>query len=306
MPLVFASTNKVYGDLDDIDAAAAGRRLDARAIRRIARTGIGERQKLDFCTPYGCSKGGADQYVLDYARQFGVPAAVLRMSCIYGPRQLGTEDQGWVAHFLLRALAGEPITIYGDGRQVRDVLHVDDAVARLCRLRGSASGPSPGGPSTWAAGRGNAVSLLQLIDHIEDLLGRAVGVRFADWRPSDQRWFVADTQRASRAALGLPQPLDWRAGVGGLAARISPRGRMTRQRAMLGMRVALVNPHWHFEHSIYFGCREPHLPLELGYAKALLEQAGHRALLLDGHLMGLDDRAHGRCGCATSAPTWPW
>src|SRR5205807_7808787 len=90
---------------------------------------IDEDRTLSFHTPYGCSKGAADQYVLDYARSFGVPTAVLRMSCIYGERQFGTEDQGWVAHFLLRALADEPITIYGDGKQVRDIMHVGDAVA---------------------------------------------------------------------------------------------------------------------------------------------------------------------------------
>ena len=90
---------------------------------------MGEDRPLDFHTPYGCSKGGADQYVLDYARSYDIPTCVLRMSCIYGPRQMGTEDQGWVAHFLIRALNGQPMSIYGDGRQVRDVLHVRDAVA---------------------------------------------------------------------------------------------------------------------------------------------------------------------------------
>ncbi len=212
-PLVFASTNKVYGGLETIDLALrdAGWMPSDPAI---ARTGISERQKLDFCTPYGCSKGGADQYVLDYAHQFGVPAAVLRMSCIYGPRQLGTEDQGWVAHFLRRALAGQSITVYGDGRQMRDVLHVDDAVRayigawrRIDAVGGRAFNLG-GGPQ-------NAVSLLQLIHHIETLLGREVPVHFADWRPNDQRWFVADPSRI-RATLGLPQPLDWRAGVGSL------------------------------------------------------------------------------------------
>ena len=93
-----------------------------------ARRGIDESRPLDFHTPYGCSKGAADQYVLDYARSFGVPSAVFRMSCIYGQRQMGTEDQGWVAHFLIRALEGRPITLYGNGHQVRDVLHVGDAV----------------------------------------------------------------------------------------------------------------------------------------------------------------------------------
>ena len=212
-PLVFASTNKVYGGLDAIDLVQA----DAGWMPRdpaVARTGIDERQKLDFCTPYGCSKGGADQYVLDYAHQFGVPAAVLRMSCIYGPRQLGTEDQGWVAHFLRRAVAGKAITLYGDGRQMRDVLHVEDAVRayigawrRIDAVAGRAFNLG-GGPQ-------NAISLLQLIHHIETLLGRAVPVQFADWRPNDQRWFVADPRRI-RAALDLPPPLDWRAGVGSL------------------------------------------------------------------------------------------
>ena len=213
VPMVFASTNKVYGGLHEIDLLPR----DAGWIPRdpaIARTGISEQQKLDFCTPYGCSKGGADQYVLDYARQFRVPAAVLRMSCIYGPRQLGTEDQGWVAHFLRRALAGEPITLYGDGRQVRDVLHVDDAVRAYVGAR-QRIGAVAGRAFNLGGGPRNAISLLQLIHHIESLLGRAVGVRFAEWRPNDQRWFVADP-RSVRAALDLPQPLDWRAGVGGL------------------------------------------------------------------------------------------
>lgn len=125
-PLVFASTNKVYGDLADIPLSRQGGAwLPVDAALRDA--GIGEERRLDFHTPYGCSKGAADQYVLDFARSYGLPATVLRMSCIYGPRQMGTEDQGWVAHFLIRALRGEAITLYGDGCQVRDVLHVDDA-----------------------------------------------------------------------------------------------------------------------------------------------------------------------------------
>ena len=121
--MIFASTNKVYGDLADIEFDALRRPLRAEDLRA-ARRGIDESRPLDFHTPYGCSKGAADQYVLDYARSFGVPTAVFRMSCIYGQRQMGTEDQGWVAHFLIRALEGKPITIYGDGRQVRDILDV--------------------------------------------------------------------------------------------------------------------------------------------------------------------------------------
>ncbi len=114
-PLVFASTNKVYGDLADVPLDLSGDAYTPSDAGLRAH-GVGEARPLDFHTPYGCSKGAADQYVLDYARSFGLPTAVLRMSCIYGPRQMGTEDQGWVAHFLIRALRGEPITIYGDGR----------------------------------------------------------------------------------------------------------------------------------------------------------------------------------------------
>ena len=127
VPLVFASTNKVYGDLADV-ALQLTNDAYVPADPALRATGIGEARPLDFHTPYGCSKGAADQYALDFARSFGVPTAVLRMSCIYGPRQMGTEDQGWVAHFAISALKGERISLFGDGCQVRDVLDVDDAV----------------------------------------------------------------------------------------------------------------------------------------------------------------------------------
>ena len=126
-PLLFASTNKVYGKLLDRDALEI---VDERWRPRdpAAAQGSNEATPLDFYSPYGCSKGVADQYVLDYARVFGLPTVVMRMSCLYGPRQFGTEDQGWIAHFLIRALQRRPIVIYGDGCQVRDALFVDDAV----------------------------------------------------------------------------------------------------------------------------------------------------------------------------------
>jgi CDP-paratose 2-epimerase len=213
VPVVFASTNKVYGDLADLEFDRVGERYTLRSAG--SRSCISEDRPLDFHTPYGCSKGAADQYVLDYARSFGIPTAVFRMSCIYGRRQMGTEDQGWVAHFLIRALAGEKVTIYGDGRQVRDVLDVGDAVdayvrawRRIDRVKGRAFNLG-GGPA-------NAVSLLELIDHIGTLIGREVPLAFEDWRAGDQRWFVADTRRA-REALGLGVPRPWRLGVAGLA-----------------------------------------------------------------------------------------
>ena len=213
-PVIFASTNKVYGDLADIELAPQN---DAwQPVDPVLRVrGVDERRPLDFHTPYGCSKGAADQYVLDYARSYDMPTCVLRMSCIYGPRQLGTEDQGWVAHFLIRALEGAPITLYGDGRQVRDVLHVEDAVdayvAAWKRIR-DVSGRAfnlGGGPE-------NAVSLRGLIGHIDRLVGRQTDLRFEDWRAGDQRYFVADASAAHRA-LGLGAPKPWRIGVSELA-----------------------------------------------------------------------------------------
>jgi CDP-paratose 2-epimerase len=209
-PLIFASTNKVYGNLDDVQLASdedAYFPVDP-ALRA---TGISEQRRLAFCTPYGCSKGAADQYVLDYAHSFGLSTAVLRMSCIYGHRQMGTEDQGWVAHFVIRALRGEPITIFGDGRQVRDILYVDDAVdaylgawRRISGVRGRAFNLG-GGPA-------NAVSLKSLLAFIEERLGRPVKVVYRDWRPGDQRYYVSDASLV-RAELGLHDPLPWREGV---------------------------------------------------------------------------------------------
>jgi CDP-paratose 2-epimerase len=213
-PVIFASTNKVYGDLADIDFQLEGQRYVPQD-RTVAEHGIGESRPLDFHTPYGCSKGAADQYVLDYARSFGVPAAVIRMSCIYGVRQMGTEDQGWVAHFLIRALEGRQITLYGDGCQVRDILDVSNAVEayvhawqRIDRISGRAFNLG-GGPS-------NAVSLRELIDHMSALLGHEIDVRFDDWRAGDQRYFVADT-RAARQALDLSPAVPWKEGVAMLA-----------------------------------------------------------------------------------------
>lgn len=222
-PLIFASTNKVYGDLADLDFVAED---DAYvpvdpAVRA---HGIGEARPLDFHTPYGVSKGAADQYVLDYARSFGLPTCVLRMSCIYGQRQMGTEDQGWVAHFLIRALEGQRITLYGDGRQVRDILDVSNAVdayvrawRRIDQVQGRAFNLG-GGPA-------NAVSLRQLLAHIGDLVGHEVDVTYSDWRAGDQRYFVADT-RAAEAALGLAPKIDWRDGVAELARWLAAERRL--------------------------------------------------------------------------------
>ena len=213
-PLVFASTNKVYGDLLDVALTREGD-LYLPADPAVRARGIDEHRPLDFHTPYGCSKGAADQYVLDYARSYGLKTAVLRMSCIYGQRQMGTEDQGWVAHFLIRALEGQPITLYGDGYQVRDILDVSNAVeAYLAAWR--AIDRVAGRAFNLGGGPDNAVSLRVLLDHIAALLERKLDIRFEDWRAGDQRYFVADT-RAAQEALGLGPRVAWRDGVRRLA-----------------------------------------------------------------------------------------
>ncbi len=219
-PVLFASTNKVYGNLSDIQMELAGEAWTP-ADPAFRAHGVGEGRPLDFHTPYGCSKGAADQYVLDYARSYEVPTAVLRMSCIYGPRQMGTEDQGWVAHFLIRALRGEGISIYGDGCQVRDILHVEDAVAAYLaawRRIGDVAGTAfniGGGPA-------NAVSLRQVVREIEEITGRRLRVEHGDWRAGDQRWYVSDTRRAM-SELGLRTPRPWREGLRDLGAWLRER-----------------------------------------------------------------------------------
>ena len=212
-PVVFASTNKVYGDLADVDLVVEN---DAYTPSDpTLRGGVSEKRALDFHTPYGCSKGAADQYVLDYSRSFGLATCVLRMSCIYGPRQMGTEDQGWVAHFLIRALKGQSITLYGDGRQVRDVMHVRDAIgAYIAAWR--AVDRVNGRAFNLGGGASNAVSLRQVLRAIEDLTGRCVPTASQSWRPGDQRYYVSDIA-AAREALNLPQPMDWRLGLEDLA-----------------------------------------------------------------------------------------
>ncbi|MFB2604035.1 NAD-dependent epimerase/dehydratase family protein, partial [Rhizobium phaseoli] len=213
-PVIFASTNKVYGALDDLGMID----LDDRYLPEseiVREQGIGEDRPLDFCTPYGCSKGVADQYILDYAKSFGIPAAVLRMSCIYGPRQFGTEDQGWVAHFLIRALGGEPISIYGDGKQVRDILHVNDAVAAYRSLLANIDRVS-GNAFNLGGGPRNAVSVLGVLRAIEELTERPVATSFGPWRAGDQFYFVANTQKLERET-GWEARIGWRDGLRHLA-----------------------------------------------------------------------------------------
>jgi CDP-paratose 2-epimerase len=197
--LLFTSTNKVYGALNDFPLVSTRTRHEFREI-----TGIHEEQPLDFHSPYGCSKGAADQYVRDYARMFDIPAVVFRMSCIAGARQFGNEDQGWVAHFLYSALRRNPLMIYGDGRQVRDVLCVDDLVQAFEAAR--AHQDLTGG-QIYNVGGGplNTISLLELLGELEKVLGFRVAYMHDDARPGDQLVYITDHGKLRRDTGWHPQ-----------------------------------------------------------------------------------------------------
>lgn len=200
IPLLYASTNKVYGRLmGDGETVRRGERYEP--VDRTLAQGADEGRHLDFHSPYGCSKGVADQYVRDYARVFGLPTVVFRMSCLYGPRQFGTEDQGWVAHFLISAITGRPITIYGDGYQVRDVLYVEDAVDAYVRAWRNIAAVS-GRVFNLGGGPDNSLSLRELLDGIRALRGTAPEVVYGSWRPGDQAWYISDIRAVADA-------LDW-------------------------------------------------------------------------------------------------
>jgi CDP-paratose 2-epimerase len=189
--IVFTSTNKVYGRLSSLELRVGDRGYEP-ADELISARGISERQALEFCSPYGCSKGAADQYALDYAHSYGMRTCVFRMSCIYGPHQHGNEDQGWVAHFLRSALREEPITIFGDGRQTRDLLYVEDLVDAL--LAASANDRALVGRAfNIGGGVANAVSVIGVVDMIGELMGERPKVVWDDWRAADQRYYVSDT-----------------------------------------------------------------------------------------------------------------
>lgn len=191
-PIVLcSSTNKVYGGMEEIATVER----DGQYEYRDHVNGIGEDINLDFHSPYGCSKGAAEQYVRDYSRIYGIPTVVFRQSCIYGFRQMGMEDQGWVAWFTICAILGKKLSIYGDGKQVRDALFVEDlvdaydaAIANIDKTSGRIYNVG-GGP-------GNKLSLLRLIAQLEELSGTKMDIRFDDWRPGDQPVFVCDISKA--------------------------------------------------------------------------------------------------------------
>lgn len=202
--VIYSSTNKVYGGMEEVVIEERRGRYEYRDLSN----GTPETMNLDFHSPYGCSKGTADQYIHDYGRIYGIPSVVMRQSCIYGQRQFGIEDQGWVAWFIIAASLGHKITIYGDGKQVRDVLHVNDLVQAYLaavRQRDRSVGQifNIGGGSTFT------MSLIELMGDLKKLLGKDIPTESGDWRPGDQRVYVSDIRRAE-------QVLGWK-------PRISPK-----------------------------------------------------------------------------------
>jgi CDP-paratose 2-epimerase len=199
--VVFTSTNKVYGGMEDVAVVGGETRYEYRDFPY----GIPESQPLDFHSPYGCSKGAMDQYVRDYARIYDLPTVVFRMSCIYGPRQFGTEEQGWLAHFMIAAAAGRPITIYGDGKQVRDVLFIDDLV-RAFGLAVEKIDVTAGQVYNIGGGPSNALSIWgEFGEYLTELNGEPIPVRFDRWRPGDQPCYVSDIRKAGRHMGWEPQ-----------------------------------------------------------------------------------------------------
>jgi CDP-paratose 2-epimerase len=200
--VLYASTNKVYGGMEDLAIVEEPTRYSYRDLPH----GVPETQPLDFHSPYGCSKGAGDQYVRDYHRIYGLPTVVFRQSAIYGPRQFGVEDQGWAAHFVIAAQTGRPISIYGDGKQVRDMLFIDDlidlyelALARLDLTAGKIFNVG-GGPA----------NTLAIWAEFQPLLSRLAGrpiepARYSDWRPGDQPVCVLDIRKAERELGWRPQ-----------------------------------------------------------------------------------------------------
>ena len=191
--VLYASTNKVYGEMEDVSVVEG---KDAYEYADFP-DGISESNPLDFHSPYGCSKGTGDQYMRDYHRIYGLRTVVLRQSCIYGPRQFGVEDQGWVAWFIIAAIAGKPITIYGDGKQVRDVLYVDDLLD-CYDLAISKIDQSAGQIFNIGGGKSNTLAIWSQFGPIlENHLGRKLPVKRDDWRPGDQKIYISDIRKAA-------------------------------------------------------------------------------------------------------------
>lgn len=199
--VVFPSTNKVYGGLEDLEVCEATTRYECPSLPN----GVPESRGLDFHSPYGCSKGAADQYVRDYSRIYGFPTVVLRLSCIYGPRQWGIGDQGWVGWFLAKAALKKPLAIYGDGKQVRDLLWVGD-LCQLCGELFNNRDKVSGRIFNVGGGASNSLSVWhEFQPMIERLSGESVLHTLHDWRPGDQRWYVSDIDEIERVTGWRPR-----------------------------------------------------------------------------------------------------
>lgn len=198
--LLFASTNKVYGGMEEIKIIKKGEKY----IYRDLPGGISETQNLDFHSPYGCSKGTADQYVRDYHRIYGLKSVVFRQSCIYGTHQFGIEDQGWVSWFTIASVLGKPITVYGDGMQVRDVLFVEDLV-RAYNTAVTDIGKAAGKIYNVGGGQEFTLSLLELLALLEKKLSKKIPYTSADWRPGDQPVYVSNISKINKELGWKPQ-----------------------------------------------------------------------------------------------------
>lgn len=211
--VIYASTNKVYGEMENV------RIEEKETSYRYADLphGVSEQMPLDFYSPYGCSKGTGDQYVRDYWRIYNIPTIVFRQSCIYGRRQFGVEDQGWVAWFLIASLLNKPLTIYGNGKQVRDVLYIDDLVE--CFLMAIEKiETTQGRVFNIGGGPQNQISLLDFLERLQKLLNKSIPYHFAELRPGDQKIYVSDIREAKRTfgwapkttiEEGIPKILGW-------------------------------------------------------------------------------------------------
>jgi len=196
--ILFSSTNKVYGALESLGVVEEETRYRYQDLEK----GVPETTPLDFYSPYGCSKGAADQYVHDYSRIYGKKTIVFRNSCIYGPRQFGVEDQGWLAWFIIAALKGKELSIYGDGKQVRDILHVSDLIRAMMAACKNES--AYGRVFNMGGGPENSISVWKEFSPVlEKLLGKKLDVTYGPWRPGDQKIYISDTSRAR-------EELDWK------------------------------------------------------------------------------------------------
>lgn len=203
--LLYASTNKVYGEYES-EIIETEKRYDYKDV-----IGVNEKTQLDFHSPYGCSKGGADQYVRDYSRIYNLKSVVLRQSCIYGQNQFGIEDQGWVAWFTIASTFNKPFFIYGDGKQVRDALYIDDLV-NLYKLIIEKIEYCSGQIFNVGGGPNNSLSLIELIESLEIKSGKKLNYKFSDWRPGDQKIYVSDITKL-KEILGWVPKTDLKTGL---------------------------------------------------------------------------------------------